>query len=285
VGDSLSKVSTGNITFVFKYDNIFVDKVKTIPGHKWNQAFNAPLFLYRDVLKKSLDESINAIRAKKPQYLPTVMTKEEAMRVIAATPPEHQLMVKLVYGSGLRLMECLRLRVNDIDFGNNHIIVHDAKGMKDRITVLPENLKVPLSEHLGRVKLLHNDDLAKGYGSVYLPYALERKYPKAGFEWGWQYVFPARNRSVDPRSGVIRRYHISENSLQRAVKEAARIAGMAKHVTVHTFRHCFATHLLEANYDIRTVQELLGHKDVSTTMIYTHVLNKPGLSVKSPLDG
>ncbi len=249
-----------------------------------NQAFNALLFLYREVLQKELGESINAIRAKKPQYLPTVMTKEETMRVIAAVPPEHQLMVKLVYGSGLRLMECLRLRVKDIDFGSNYILVRDAKGMKDRVTVMPENLKASLSEHLERVRLLHKDDLAKGYGSVYLPYALERKYPKAAFEWAWQYVFPAGNRSTDPRSGVIRRHHVGENSLQRAVKEAARVAGIAKRVSVHTFRHCFATHLLEANYDIRTVQELLGHKDVSTTMIYTHVLNKPGISVRSPLD-
>jgi len=250
-----------------------------------NQAFNALLFLYRDVLKKSLDESINAIRAKKPQHLPTVMTRDETMRVIGAVPPEHQLMVKLIYGGGLRLMECLRLRVKDIDFGNNHILVRDAKGMKDRITVLPDNLKIPLSEHLERVKLLHSDDVAKGNGHVYLPHALERKYPNASAEWGWQYVFPARNQSIDPRSGAIRRHHISEHSLQRAVREAARITGITKVVTVHTFRHCFATHLLEANYDIRTVQELLGHKDVSTTMIYTHVLNKPGISVKSPLDG
>ena len=249
-----------------------------------NQAFNSLLFLYREVLKIGLGESINAVRAKKPQYLPTVMTKEETMRVIAAVPAEHQLMVKLIYGSGLRLTECLRLRVKDIDFGNNHVLVRDAKGMKDRVTVLPENLKAPVSKHLERVRLVHNDDLAKGHGSVYLPYALERKYPKAGFEWAWQYVFPAGNRSTDPRSGVIRRHHVSENSLQRAVKEAVRIAGIAKSVSVHTFRHCFATHLLEANYDIRTVQELLGHKDVSTTMIYTHVLNKPGISVRSPLD-
>jgi integron integrase len=250
-----------------------------------NQAFNALLFLYRDVLKIKLDESINAIRAKKPQRIPTVMTKDETMRVIAAVPAEHQLMVKLIYGSGLRLMECLRLRVKDIDVETSQIHVHDAKGMKDRITVLPENLKAPFSEHIERVRLLHNDDLAKGYGNVYLPYALERKYPKAGFQWAWQYVFPARNHSTDPRSGAIRRHHMSEDSLQRAVKEAARMAGIGKPVSVHTFRHCFATHLLEANYDIRTVQELLGHKDVSTTMIYTHVLNKPGISVRSPLDG
>lgn len=164
-----------------------------------NQAFNAILFLYRDVLKIELDESINAIRAKKPQRLPTVMTKEEVMKIIAAVPPEHQLMVKLIYGSGLRLMECLRLRVKDIDFGNNQILVRDAKGMKDRVTVLPQNLKAPLREHLERVRLLHQDDLSKGYGNVYLPYALERKYPNAGKEWGWQYLFPAKLPSTDPR--------------------------------------------------------------------------------------
>ena len=249
-----------------------------------NQAFNALLFLYRDVLKIKLDESINAIRAKKPQHLPTVMTKEETMQVINAIPFEYQLMVKLIYGSGLRLMECLRLRVKDIDFGNNQILVRDAKGMKDRITVLPNNLRELLRTHLERIKLLHRDDMAKGYGRVYLPYALERKYQNASTEWGWQYVFPAKSLSKDPRTGEIRRHHIHENGLQKIVKAAARSSGINKSVSVHTFRHCFATHLLEANYDIRTVQELLGHNDVSTTMIYTHVLNKPGLNVKSPLD-
>lgn len=249
-----------------------------------NQAFNALLFLYREVLKRKLDESINAIRAKKPQHLPTVMTKEETMQVINTIPFEYQLMVKLIYGSGLRLMECLRLRVKDIDFGNNQILVRDAKGMKDRITVLPDNLRELLRTHLERIKLLHSDDMAKGYGRVYLPYALERKYQNASTEWGWQYVFPAKSLSKDPRTGEIRRHHIYENGLQKIVKAAARSSGIDKSVSVHTFRHCFATHLLEANYDIRTVQELLGHNDVSTTMIYTHVLNKPGLSVKSPLD-
>lgn len=249
-----------------------------------NQAFNAILFLYREVLKKKLDESINAIRAKKPQYLPMVMTKEEVMRVIAVTPFEYQLMVRIIYGSGLRLMECLRLRVKDIDFGNHQILVHDAKGMKDRVTMLPEMLEESLRAHLERVRLLHQDDLAKGHGRVYLPYALERKYPNASTEWGWQYVFPARSLSKDPRTGEIRRHHVHENALQKAVKAATRLAGIDKSVSVHAFRHAFATHLLEASYDIRTVQELLGHKDVSTTMIYTHVLNKPGLSVKSPLD-
>jgi integron integrase len=249
-----------------------------------NQAFNALLFLYREVLKMQLDDSINAIRAKKSQYRPTVMTKDEALKVIAATPFEYQLMVKLIYGSGLRLMECLRLRVKDVDFRNSQILVRDAKGMKDRVTVLPENLKRPLESHLERVRLLHQDDVAKGHGEVFLPFALERKYPNAASQWAWQYVFPAKSLSTDPRTGKIRRHHVHETALQKAVKNAVLSADIHKFVSVHTFRHSFATHLLEANYDIRTVQELLGHNDVSTTMIYTHVLNKPGLSVKSPLD-
>lgn len=249
-----------------------------------NQAFNALLFLYREVLKKELGESINAIRAKKPARLPTVMTKEETAKVIAAVPADHQLMVKLIYGSGLRLMECLRLRVKDVDFGNNQILIRDAKGMKDRITVLPDSLKPLIQEHLERVKLLHQNDITKGYGRVHLPYALGRKYPNASLEWAWQYVFPAKSLSKDPETGETGRHHIHENVLQKAVRTAVCLVGIAKHVNVHTFRHCFATHLLEANYDIRTVQELLGHKDVSTTMIYTHVLNKPGITVKSPLD-
>ena len=249
-----------------------------------NQAFNAILFLYKEVLKKQLDDSIDAIRAKKPRRLPTVLTKEEAMKVIGAIPADHQLMVKLIYGSGLRLMECLRLRVKDIDFENNQLLVRDAKGMKDRVTVLPDSLKPSLREHLERVKLMHQNDVARGYGRVYLPYALERKYPNASLEWGWQYAFPAKSLSKDPRTGEVRRHHIHENSLQKAVKTAVRLVGITKPVNVHTFRHSFATHLLEANYDIRTVQELLGHNDVSTTMIYTHALNKPGISVKSPLD-
>jgi integron integrase len=250
-----------------------------------NQAFNALLFLYREVLKQQLGESIDAIRAKEPQHRPTVMTRDETMRLIEAVPTDYQLPVKLIYGAGLRLMECVRLRVKDVDFGNNHIVVRDAKGMKDRVTVLPENLKTPLCDHLKWVRLVHEDDKGKGYGPVYLPYALERKYPNAGTEWGWRYVFPAKTPSKDPRTGLVRRHHIHEQTIQGAVREAARMAGLDKPVSVHTLRHSFATHLLEANYDIRTVQELLGHKDVSTTMIYTHVLNRPGISVRSPLDG
>jgi integron integrase len=202
-----------------------------------NQAFNALLFLYREVLKKELGDSVDAIRAKKPQRLPTVMTRDEAMRVIGAISAECQLMVKIIYGSGLRLMECLRLRVKDIDFGNNQIMVRDAKGMKDRVTVLPGNLKQSLRDHLERVKMLHQNDVASGYGRVYLPYAFERKYPNAALEWVWQYVFPAKSLSKDPRSGEIRRHHIHENGLQKAVKAAAQLAGLDKLVSVHTFRH------------------------------------------------
>jgi integron integrase len=196
----------------------------------------------------------------------------------------YKLMAKLLYGSGLRLMECVRLRVKDLDFANRAIIVRDAKGMKDRVTVLPESLVQPLQEHLQGVKRLHEEDLAQGYGSVYLPYALARKYPNADKEWIWQYVFPSKRLSVDPRTGIVRRHHISESSLQKAVREAARRAGIDKRVTCHTLRHSFATHLLQNGYDIRTVQELLGHKDVRTTMIYTHVLQRGGLAVRSPLD-
>jgi integron integrase len=249
-----------------------------------NQAFNALLFLYRHVLKVPLADSINAVRAKKPMRLPTVMTKEETMKVIRAVSAEYQLIVKLIYGAGLRIMECLRLRVKDIDFQGCRIVVRDAKGMKDRITVLPNDLAVPLEAHLERVRLLHQSDLAGGYGTVYLPYALEQKYPRASAEWAWQYAFPAKGLSRDPRSDKIRRHHVHETVIQKAVQMAARLAGIPKPISVHTLRHCFATHLLEANYDIRTVQELLGHKDVSTTMIYTHVLNRPGLHIRSPLD-
>ncbi len=195
-----------------------------------NVAFNALLFLYRNVLKRELGESINAVRAKKPTRLPTVMTKDETIRVIAAVFPDHQLMIKLIYGSGLRLMECLRLRVKDIDFGNNQVIIRDAKGMKDRITVLPDNLKPLLRDHLERVRLLHQNDLSDGYGEVSLPYALARKYPKASKEWGWQYVFPAKARSKDPQTGDIKRYHVHENALQKAVHAAVRLAEIEKHV-------------------------------------------------------
>jgi integron integrase len=249
-----------------------------------NQAFNALLFLYREVLQQDLDFPIHAVRAKRPKRLPAVLTREEVRRVLNQLSGTHRLMAQLLYGSGLRLMEYVRLCVKDVDFAQHQIIVRDGKGMQDRVTMLPDSLVVPLQEHLKRVKRLHDEDLARGYGSVYLPFALERKYPNADREWIWQYVFPSGRLSRDPRSGVVRRHHISESGLQKAVKQTARLTGINKRVTCHTFRHTFATHLLESSHDIRTVQELLGHKDVKTTMIYTHVLNRGAMAVRSPLD-
>ncbi len=255
-----------------------------------NQAFSALLLLYRDVLNKDLDFPIDSVRAKRPKRLPTVLTKEEVGKIIGCLSGMPQLMAKLLYGSGLRLMECVRLRVKDIDFAQHQIIVRDGKGMEDRITMLPGSIVTLLKEHLQRVKRLHERDLAKGCGSVYLPFALERKYPNANREWIWQYVFPSARLAKDTRTGIVRRWHMSDSSLQKAVKIAVRLAGISKHVGCHTFRHSFATHLLQAGYDIRTVQELLGHKDVKTTMIlrlrsgqvYTHVLNRGGAGSAKP---
>jgi len=257
---------------------------KHVAASTQNQAFNALLFLYREVLKIQPDDSIDAVRAKRPKRLPTILTKEEVHRVLDAMSGAYLLMAKLLYGSGLRLMECLRLRVKDIDFEQNQIFVREGKGMKDRVTVLPDSLKAPLQQHLKQVKMIHEGDLANGYGCVYLPFALERKYLNANREWIWQYVFPSKSLSKDPRSGEVRRHHLHRNSLQKAVKKAVKLTGINKPVSCHTFRHCFATHLLEDGYDIRTVQELLGHQDVSTTMIYAHVLNRGGMAVRSPVD-
>ena len=248
-----------------------------------NQALAAILFLYRHVLK--IDPGpVDALQAKKPRRLPTVLTRDEVSAVFRHLDGVYLLMAQLLYGAGLRLMECLRLRVKDLDFQMLQITVRDGKGLHDRVTMLPQGTVAPLQEHLRYVKRLHEQDLAHGYGSVYLPYALAEKYPNASREWCWQYVFPADRLSLDPLSHVIRRHHISESSLQKAVRAAAKAAGIPKPVSPHAFRHSFATHLLENGYDIRTVQELLGHKDVKTTMIYTHVLNRGGLAVRSPLD-
>lgn len=256
---------------------------KNVAASTQNQALSALLFLYREVLGVEL-APVDVTWARKPKRLPTVLTREQARAVIAALSGDNQLVTRLLYGAGLRLLEALRLRVKDLDFDYRQIIVRDGKGEQDRVTILPQSLVEALRQHLHRVKLIHLRDLERGYGAVYLPYALERKYPNADKEWGWQWVFPARSLSVDPRSGLTRRHHLGESGPQRAIREAAKLVGMVKPVGPHTFRHSFATHLLEAGYDIRTVQELLGHKDVKTTMIYTHVLNRGGLAVRSPLD-
>ncbi len=249
-----------------------------------NQALAALLFLYREVLRIELPWMENVVRAKRSQHVPTVLSREEVQRLLANMEGRRWLLASLLYGTGMRLMECLRLRVKDVDFARNEITVRDGKGGKDRRTVLPKSLVEPLQREVERARMLHAADLAAGFGAVELPHALARKYPNAPRDFGWQYVFPSVQRSIDPRDGVERRHHFDDAILARALKQARSRADILKPLSAHTLRHSFATHMLESGYDIRTVQELLGHKDVATTQIYTHVLNRGAGGVLSPLD-
>lgn len=260
---------------------------RNVSANTQNQAKSALLFLYKEVLGSELPWLDDVQQAKTPKRLPVVLTQDEVSKILSRLEGTHHLVVSLLYGTGMRILEALRLRVKDIDFARKEILIRDGKGFKDRVTMVPVSLIAPLKAHLDKVKALHEGDLAKGYGAVYMPQALGKKYPYAARDWAWQYVFPSGKLSVDPRSddGETRRHHVQDQAIQRAVRQAVVDAGITKPATPHTFRHSFATHLLESGYDIRTVQELLGHSDVATTMIYTHVLNKGGRGVSSPLDG
>lgn len=249
-----------------------------------NQALSAILFLYREVLRIELPWLESVVRAKRPRRLPSVLSTEEVRGLLAAMEGRPWLVASLLYGTGMRLMEALRLRVKDVDFARNEVLVRDGKGAKDRRTMLPRSLAEPLQREIERARLLHGRDLAEGFGEARLPHALARKYPRAGRDFGWQFVFPSAHRSRDPVDGTMRRHHFDDGILARALKRARAAMRLAKPVSAHTLRHSFATHLLESGYDVRTIQELLGHKDVSTTMIYTHVLNRGGAGVQSPLD-
>ncbi|HMP39229.1 MAG TPA: integron integrase [Roseiflexaceae bacterium] len=263
---------------------IHLATVQHVAASTQNQARSAILFLYRYVLEIPIEVPVSVLTARTPRRLPAVFTRAEVRAVLAYLHGPYLLMAQLLYGSGLRLLECLRLRVKDLDFTHRQLMVRDGKGEQDRVTMLPLALVEPLQAYLVLRAQAHTYELVRGAGAVTLPYALERKYPNANREWAWQFIFPASRDTLDPATGTPRRHHLHESSLQRAVHAAIREAGIAKHAGCHTFRHSFATHLLENGYDIRTIQELLGHKNVKTTMIYTHVLNRGGLGVHSPLD-
>jgi len=258
---------------------------KKVSASTQNQALNALVFLYRHVLQKDIEDMIDAVRARQRRRLPVVLTKKEIQRIFDNLKGTHRLMAMLIYGCGLRLQECLNLRIKDIDLEQNQVIVRAGKGDKDRRTILPDSLKDALIQHMSEIRRLYDEDRASGLRGVYLPGALERKYPDAGKEWAWFWLFPSKSLSVDPRTNTVRRHHIHAGTLQKAFKEAVRKADIEKPASVHTLRHSFATHLLEDGYDIRTVQELLGHKSLNTTMIYTHVARKNLMGVRSPLDG
>jgi len=260
----------------------FLARDRNVAPSTQNQALNALVFLYKHVLKQPLNEKINAERAARKIKIPVVLTREETKRIIGAMTGIHQFVVKLLYGSGLRIIECLRLRVHDIDFDMKALTVRSGKGDKDRVTTFPPSLQGPMEAHLGHVRIVHEADRTNGYGEVYLPHALVRKYPNAARQW--QYVFPAQSLSTDPRTGIVRRHHLDPSSINKAIANAVRTAGFQKLLSAHTFRHSFATDLLRRGTDIRTIQSLLGHKDVQTTMIYTHVLQQGGEGVISPLE-
>ncbi|MGD9200324.1 MAG: integron integrase [Chitinispirillia bacterium] len=262
----------------------YLSREKNVAPSTQNQALNALVFLYKHVLKQPLNDKINAERATKKVKIPVVLTQDETKRIIYSMTGIHQLVVKLLYGSGLRIIECLRLRVHDIDFSMKSLVVRNGKGGKDRITTLPPSITISLESHLKRVKIIHDKDLSKGYGAVYLPYALSTKYPHAAKQWQWQYVFPAKNITKDPRTGIVRRHHLDPSPINKAIAIAVKTCEIYKKVSAHTFRHSFATDLLKRGTDIRTIQNLLGHKDLQTTMIYTHVLQQGGGGVRSPLE-
>jgi integron integrase len=259
-------------------------QVENVAVATQKQALNALVFLYREILHQSLGDLGDFARPTRPPKIPVVLTPDEVDHLLNSLPLKYQLIGQLLYGTGMRLLEGLRLRVGDIDFTRNQIIIREGKGFKDRVTMLPLSLKEPLQRQLQRTKVIHDLDLRMGHGAVYLPYALSRKYPNANRQWIWQYVFPSQNLCIDPRDGVTRRHHVHENTLQRVMQEAVRVSAIPKRISCHTLRHSFATHLLEAGYDIRTLQQLLGHKELATTMIYTHVMSSPGLGIRSPLD-